>query len=272
MLILSSNVDSKDNEEFFNALGCLILVVIGWLTWIDWYKGTIKIAYPAAQIKERRLLRLTPIINALVIFSVVEIFPNATAIQSAEKDFDVIINFAWLGVSVVLMDCFNLSMREDVLERNNSAATYAMLGFLWAITCCLVGLDLGNLDHWFINLLLAMGGLCIAWLILEKLSNCSEDITIDRDIAAGVRLTGFLIACGIIFGGAIAGEKSFTTLAKDLLYAFGPVLMLVFVAFNVNRKFKPTPNRPVLPVVNCGWVPALTYTLFAIFSVVIAKR
>jgi hypothetical protein len=92
-------------------------------------------------------------------------------------------------------------------------------------------------------------------------------VTIDRDRAAGIRLVGFLLACGVIFGRGAAGDwESASQTAIDFAAAAVPVIPLLIVAVLVERIARPTPSRPKPSALLYGAVPALVYANAAVLA------
>ena len=105
-------------------------------------------------------------------------------------------------------------------------------------------------------------------MLLELLSGVSETVTVDRDAAAAVRLAGFLIACGVVLGRAVAGDwESAEMTVRDFVDVAWPVLALVVMAVVVERLARPTPETPRPSLAPFGLAPALAYLSIAIYYV-----
>src|SRR6185436_490555 len=124
----------------------------------------------------------------------------------------------WMGVSI----------RDDVLERGNSAAGATMAGAMVAITLCYLGGNFGEGPGWGVVLLcaiLSIAGLFAIWIVVEMASGVSEAITVERSLPAGVHMAGFLLACGLILGRAVAGNwVSFEATLHDFFAVGWPVV------------------------------------------------
>jgi len=107
---------------------------------------------------------------------------------------------------------------------------------------------------------LACVALFAAWMLFETASGISDTVTVDRDPSAGLRLAGFLIACGLILGRGVAGDwVSAEATVHDFGRAAWPVILLVIAAAVVERAVRPTPTTPRPAVVPYGLLPALLY-------------
>ena len=114
---------------------------------------------------------------------------------------------------------------------------------------------------------LACVALFAAWMLFEAVSGISESVTVDRDPSAGVRLAGFLIACGLILGRGVAGDwVSAEATVRDFGLAAWPVLLLVIAAVVVERVARPTHTTARPPVVPYGLLPALLYIGGALYQ------
>lgn len=124
----------------------------------------------------------------------------------------LLLGLAWLRASEILFVYAGLSLRDDVIERGNAAALTGMSGALVGVTLCYAGGNIGSGPGWWVVVFcggLATTGLGAIWLLLEQTSGVSEVVTIDRDLAAGIRLAGLLAASGLILGRAVAGGLAF---------------------------------------------------------------
>jgi uncharacterized membrane protein YjfL (UPF0719 family) len=110
----------------------------------------------------------------------------------------------WVSVAVRCLPLVGLSARDDVVERGNSSAALAIAGAILAITLCFAGGNIGDGPGWWVVVFsagLATVALLLSWLVLETVARVADVVTIERDEAAGLRLGGWLIACG--FGSVI---------------------------------------------------------------------
>jgi hypothetical protein len=92
-------------------------------------------------------------------------------------------------------------------------------------------------------------------------------VTVDRDVSAGLRLAGFLIAAGLILGRSVAGDWiSAEATLRDFAIMAWPVVVLVAAAAVVERIARPTPESPRPAIVPHGVMPALVYIVVAIYQ------
>jgi hypothetical protein len=182
------------------------------------------------------------------------------------------IGAAWTGLSVRLIPWFGLDPRRDVAERRNDAAAVAIGGAVFACALCFAGGNIGDGPGWWVVLiaaLIASAGLFGIWGVVERISNVSEAVTIERDLAAGIRLAGILIAAGLVLGRGVAGDwVSLDATVRDFVVTAWPVLPLGAVAVIVERLARPTVEQPSASVATWGAAPAILYVAFAAMYIV----
>lgn len=154
----------------------------------------------------------------------------------------LLLGAAWIGAWSKFFGTFGLSLRHDVAERHNRAAAIALAGALLALTLCFAGGNIGNGPGWWVVAVcaaLSSGALFVLWMAIEWATGVSEAVTVDRDVAAALRLAGLLIAIGVILGRAVAGDWfSLDATVADFWRAGWPAA-LVAGAGIVVEKFVP---------------------------------
>jgi hypothetical protein len=175
---------------------------------------------------------------------------------------------AWTGLGVRLIPWLGLDARRDVAERRNDAAAVAIAGAVFAFAFCYAGGNIGDGPGWWvvtIAALIASASLFAVWGVVERMSNVSEAVTIERDLAAGIRLAGILVASGLLLGRSVAGDwVSLDATIRDFVLTAWPVLPLVLIAVLVDRMARPTAEQPSAPAVTRGALPAILYVGFAV--------
>ena len=174
---------------------------------------------------------------------------------------------AWLAGANRCFALIGLSMRDDGIERNNTAAALAWAGANIGVTFCYAGANIGagpSLWNNVFSAALATLTLLLIWLALELCCHIASSITIERDRASGIRGGGLLAAAGLILGRAVAGDwHSIVGTVADFARDGWPVLVLAFVALVLERALRPTARRISPPLVTHGIVPAAGYLLLA---------
>lgn len=251
-------------DELVVLLASGVVTTVAWLTW---YVRAVRLGrVPAAS---RGLLLLSPLVGAVMLFGALKTLA-ADDVRDAPEYLllYMLLGGAWIAFGMWFLPMLGLSARDDVLERGNRAAADAVAGALIAITLCFIGANIGDGPGWWVVVFsagLSTGALLLTWLILEMATGISDEVTIDRDRAAGIRLAGFLVACGVIFGRAAAGDwESAALTVSDFWQVAIPVVPLLVAAAIVEFVLRPTPSHPRPSVVGYGAAPAVLYLSVAV--------
>jgi uncharacterized membrane protein YjfL (UPF0719 family) len=159
----------------------------------------------------------------------------------------------WLGIS----------LRHDAVERRNIAAVYAWSGTLLGVTAVYAGGDIGEGPSLWNNVFSATLGtmaMIVLWLLLEFLSGISHLVTVERDSASGARLGGAMLAVGIIFGRALAGDwQSESHTLNDFVRQGWFAVPVVMAAALVDIATAPSPQKVKPGCFVCGVLPVALY-------------
>jgi hypothetical protein len=170
---------------------------------------------------------------------------------------------AWLLIVAMFLPALGYSVRDDVLERRNGAALWAIGGALVGMTLCFAGGNIGNGPGWWVVIFAAAVStfaFFVLWLCFEWLARPHEAITISRDAAAGLRLAGWLVAAGLILGRAVAGDwVSAPATLRDFVLRGWPALLLLAAGVLVERITPLQTGRGAGAVASLGLLPALIY-------------
>lgn len=248
--------------------------IVALACWGVWYLWLLRLPRLGSRGAPRRLLTVVPGVCAVLLYLVL-----TTAAARDVRDSEVyltlylVFGLAWVGIGAHALRLFGLSARDDVIERDNESAALAIGGALVALTLCFAGGNIGDGPGWWVVLfsgLLATGSLGVLWYALDRATAVADQVTIERDPAAGARLAGFLVACGLVLGRAVAGDwVSADATVRDFGAAAWPVLPLLVVAIGVDRAARRTPERPTSALVAQGIAPALLYVGLVLVHVVL---
>jgi uncharacterized membrane protein YjfL (UPF0719 family) len=173
----------------------------------------------------------------------------------------------WTGFFLPAVRVCGLDVRQDVVERDNSAARTAAGGALIGMTLCFAGANLGEGPGWPVVVfcaLLATGGWFLLWILLETLARTHEKITVERDPSAAMRLGALLIALGAILGRAVAGDwASAPATMHDFMIVGSPALLLVTGAVVIERALPSGEADVEHPAIFNGLAVALGYIVAA---------
>jgi hypothetical protein len=252
-------------DELMVTIGSGLFGLVGWIAW------AVQLFSPARTAAQRRSVRglVVAALAGVAIIIVVLFTWSASDVRNdpAYLAMYTLLGLAWLRIGELFFVLAGISSRDDVVERRNAAAVPAIGGALVAIACCYAGGNVGEGPGWWVvvfSAALSTAALVITWIVYNQTTGIFETVTIDRDRAAGIRLGGFLVACGLVLGRAVAGNwvGAGQTLA-DFARLGWPVVPLLGAAIALERTAQPTPERPDVPVLAFGLAPAAMFIIAA---------
>jgi|GEM_PF-6925483 len=171
------------------------------------------------------------------------------------------VGMVWMSLVSGLLAVTGVNLRVHGVERNNFAAVPAWSGAVLGGALCYAGGSIGEGPAMWENIFcagVATLAMMAAWLILEIGAGISASITIERDMASGLRGGGFLMAAGMIAGRAVAGDwESVDGTLADFAHDAWVLLPLALVAVVVERTLRPSRANPRGKVILQGLVPGL---------------
>jgi hypothetical protein len=253
--------------EVFVLLGSIFL---GLRAWSAWYPATVTVNRLQPIFQVRFALFVAPAICVLLLVASL----LKLAAREVRNDLYIalyaVLGAAWLGGSTQLFALLGISARDDALERRNRGALIAICGALLGATLSFVGANIGDgpgVEAVLFCGILSGGAFFGLWAAVERMTSISETVTIERNIAAGIRLCGFLIGLGLLSGWAVAGNwVSWTATALDFGRSLWPGALLCAVmipAELILRKIEPqraaelgtsVATAILYVVLACGWV------------------
>jgi hypothetical protein len=255
----------SDDELFVTIIACFLGPVQWVISLIRWRR------LPRAG-AALGTLAVTLAICTAILLSVLTTLAADDVVTSWEYIFMyAVLGLAWIRVAEWFFGLAGLSLRDDALERRNSAAAIAAAGALPGVTLCYAGANIGDGPGWWVvvfSAALATAGFFACWLLLGRFTVVNDAVAIDRDPAAGIRLGAWLLACGLVLGRAVAGDwESAAQTIHDAAIALPPLAVLTVIAVPVERVARPTAARPRAPVVLMGLLPAVVYLAIACAAV-----
>jgi uncharacterized membrane protein YjfL (UPF0719 family) len=241
----------------FMSLG---FAALAWVAWLVVVLAAARRCWTRARVP----LLVVPPLCAALLFAILRRYSSEDVRDAPEYLLlYTAMGMAWLGIAAWLLTQIGLSFRDDVVERGNPAAAWAISGALAGVTLCYAGGNIGNGPGWWVVVFcaaLATAVLLLLWLLLDQATRIADTVTIDRDPAAGLRLAGFFVAVGLVLGRAVAGDW---TSAESTVLDFGllawPALGIWGAAALLEPQLRPTPERLRPPVVEYGVLPAGLY-------------
>jgi hypothetical protein len=246
----------------------IMSIVFAAVMWTRWYLIPAGLQRLGAPRSGWTALHVTPALCAVLLLIVL----RTAASHDVRDDMRYLgmylaLGAAWIAAATLLLPVVGVSVRDDVHERANPAAAYAIAGALIGVTFAFAGGNIGDGPGWWVVLFssgLATLALYALWLVFEQFTDVSDHVTIERDPASGLRLGGLLTACGLILGRAAAGDwVSASLTVNDFVRVGFPALALVAIAIPVEMRARPTMTRPTPSPVVWGIVPAAVYVAVA---------
>lgn len=222
------------------------LAIFGW--W-QWYAGINTVTRLASPFRLRLPLLVMPICCALLLLVVLRFCASGDVRDDPVYLVSyLLLGAGWTGIAALAFPFLGISARDDVIERRNTAASWPVNSALLGVTLCFAGANIGDGPGPQVVVfcaLLSTGSLLFFWLGLELIASTSEAITVERDMGTSVRLAGFLVALGILFGNAIAGSwTSASETLRDFFDLAWPAVVLFWIAVLVERTFKRQADLP----------------------------
>jgi uncharacterized membrane protein YjfL (UPF0719 family) len=180
----------------------------------------------------------------------------------------LLLGAGWMGMFSTAMHWMGLSLRQDAAERKNFAAALAWCGGMMGVTVLYAGGNTGEGPSLWNNVFsagLGTAALIAFWMVLESTTKISHAITVDRDAASGLRIGGFLLATGIVFGRALAGNwQSAGQTVHDFVRDGWMSAAMLGVAVLIEFLTRPTPKRARPHWFVFGVLPAAAYLAAAL--------
>jgi len=256
-----------DGDEAFFFFVAAIFAIIGTSLWNVRLVRRTPIRKP---IGLRLALAITPVLSLAGLVMVLMLWADPKEVIG-HLDYQLLFfvgGGAWLFWTILVLPMLGISPLDDAIERSNPAAVSAVCGAMLGSMAIYAYSNIGAGPTIWTTIAPAFVGTVawlILWLIIELISRPSEAITIDRDEATGIRLAGWLLACGLIIGRSAAGDwTSWESTWSGMWQLAWPVVLLAIGAIVLNFMFRPTPQRPQSGFASAGLVPAIVFVLLAI--------
>lgn len=256
-------------DEVFVFIGCTLVSLF---TWLPWFWHGCFTARRCSRFSDRWGLYVFPLICAAVLAAVLRLYSSWDVKSNPVYIvFYLVMGAAWVGFASRFLGFFGLSARDDVIERGNPAASWAIGGALLGLTLCFAGGNIGDGPGWWVVVFcaaLSTLAFFILWALLHRFTGLADTVTIDRDPASGLRLAGYFIGSGMILGRAVAGNwVSMQATVLDFVQLAWPVVLLWAAAVLMERSFRPTQEHPLPSPIAFGLAPLAAYVGLAAFFV-----
>lgn len=243
----------------------LISIVLAPILWLRLYFGLITVSPLGNPPASRLPLFLTPMLCGTFLLAVLLLWAARDVREHTEYiALFMVSGAATVGVALQALPLFGLSFRDDVVETPNRAARWVACALMLAVTMAFACANVGEGATIWMTLIpaaLALSTLALLWLLLECFCSFSEAITVERDFAAGLHLSGFLVANALILGRAVAGDfESWSATLVDFVRLGLPSVVLSCAAIAVELKW-----RSDLPLRRSDFVRGVLPASFQVF-------
>ncbi|MBL0921023.1 MAG: hypothetical protein IBJ10_02710 [Phycisphaerales bacterium] len=225
-----------------------------------------------------RRLRVAAMLVTPILALALGILVNALAAADVRGDLRYVLLFTAIGVAwvevlmLVAPPLLGILSPKEAVERRAAPSIIVHAGASAALAIAYLGGNLGDGPGWWVVLLsaaLSSGALLAIWALIEAVDRRSEAVTIDRDAATAIRLSGALIAASLVLGRAVAGTwQSAANLLADFITLGWPAFVLLVAEPALHAVFRPTPKAPRPSVLTAGILPACAYIALAAWLVV----
>ena len=238
-------IEGADGLDFAEII---ILSISGLFTyWFlsEWYSRIINAWLPKRNKEARIVLGALPVLSLVIILYTLRILASFDVVDDfIFIIFYVLIGYAWLRAGMFAMfRLFDISWIDDVLDLNNGAALFTIIGSFLGLTVIYAGANVGDGPGWWC--VFFAGGLGVsAWFVLifsaDRLNHVFERISVERDLGCGLRVGAYMLAAGIILGRASAGDwTSFPKTIAEFADGWPVLIFAVFQAlierYYINR-------------------------------------
>ena len=225
--------------EVFLALGFILALVL----WSRFYQALFQVHSFRPNKTHRTLLAILP--GACVLFIAVVIWRRgSTDVRSSAGRIVLytIAGAAWLRLGLYLLSLLGIGAREDVLERQNPAAAWAAYGALTSTALCYAGANIGSgpgTEVVIFCAVLSTAFLFGFWFCLERIFRLADKVTIEREESIGIRVGGWMLSLGLIFGAAVAGDwESLEGTVWDFFGFAWVAILFLLAAVAIESVFK----------------------------------
>jgi len=244
----------------------LLSIPLALLFWVRWFfKFKTNGVTPPQRLVRIGLGIVVPLLCGIFLLAVLAQMSSS----DVRSDPEIVVQYwalglVWIGATQWAFAFLGVSTRDDVIERRNPAAAIVSAGQLIAATCCFAGANIGDgpgIEVVLFCAALSTFSLVLLWVVFDRIAWIGDTITIERNLFAGIRGAGWLVATGIVLGGGIAGDWSSAsrTLVEFGAYAW-PAAALTAAAAFLELRLRKSPSNgwtnqfPVSAAIAIGYV------------------
>lgn len=251
--------DFSEDEWVFMVVAVAGTCVGAW----RWYSTLLRVSPLNGDSRSQVLLNLAPPASLALLMIVLQTLADPVYV-AGHLDYTLLFlagGACWIFGSSEVFALMGVSTIDDAMRRRNPAAAVAVAGGVVGVTLAYAGSNIGNGPTIWTTLAPAFVATTILlafWFTLELAGGAYEAITLDHDVAAGIRLAAFLICAGAILGRAMAGDwLDWDSTFSEFVKLGWPAALLIPAMVMMNRHYAPTPQQPTPEFGKCGLTPAI---------------
>jgi uncharacterized membrane protein YjfL (UPF0719 family) len=253
--------DFSEDEWVFMLVACAGALAGAW----RWYLTLLRVSPLNGNGRSYTflILNLAPLICLVLLMLVLQSLADPVYV-AGHLDYTLLFmagGACWIFSASETFGLMGISTADDAMRRRNPAAAIAVAGGVAGVTLAYAGSNIGNGPTIWTTLapaFVATSVLLALWFILELIGGAFEAITLDRDVAAGIRLAAFVVCAGAILGRAMAGDwLDWESTFSEFVKLGWPSVLLIPPMVLMNRQYAPTPQRPSPELGTCGVIPAV---------------
>ncbi|MBL8820188.1 MAG: hypothetical protein JNL58_29465 [Planctomyces sp.] len=262
--------DDEVGVTVFSAVAALIC-------WVWWYGSTLSTipVQVTGRTPSRALLLVTPLLSAALLFMILRLWAAVDVRDDGRyMTMYTLMGLAVSGIATFIPTWLGISFQHDVLQRSNRSAAWVACGWTVGAMLAFSGANIGDGPGWWVvvfSAMLSMGSLLLMFVAWQFLTGSHDAITIDRDLATGLRMASMFVGCGAVLGVSVAGNwVSVEATTSDFCMRAWPALIIFILAIAFHAVLKPTPESPKPPVFIAGVLPSLFLLSMAVVWLLIA--
>jgi uncharacterized membrane protein YjfL (UPF0719 family) len=267
-----SYFDFDGDEWLFFLAAAASVFILG----IGYYRSLVSISPIKRSGRQRLALACLPVVALVPTYVVLQRWADPRVV--GHVDYAILFMLGggmWIFVASRFLEVLGISIRDDAIERDNLAALVAVSGILSGVGIVYALSNIGRgATIWttLVPALVATVALLLIPVLIELTGGAVVDaITIDRDVASGLRLGGAVLGCSIILGHAVAGDWiSWDATWSDLARRGWPAIVIAIAAGILHRMLRPTAHRPQPGIIKFGVVP-VSIVVTCCFLVVVIR-
>lgn len=242
----------------------LASVVAGFFGLSRWYGRGLRTTWLAAPVAARTLLLVLPVVAIGGLWHVLGTYAAADVILYPQyRVLFAVMGMIWAFHVPRALTFIGVSYEDDAIERRNVAASIAVAGAVVASALVFTASNMGegpSIWNTVETAVFASAVLALAVLLHAVATQVGDSISVERDVASGLRFAGWLVASGLVLARSCMGDwAGEAAMVGDVLAIGWPALALLVVAIPADMLFKPSDRSPVPNVLVAGALPAFVY-------------